>query len=92
MQGISKTLTEMTLVERSTLLETVAAALEASADEAEEEGDARVVTNLTCVANTIRGISGNVRSQDLKVAERLLEQGITLVHQFSNRHRVSTFH
>ena len=86
MQGISKTLTEMTLVERSTL-ETVAAALEASADEAEEEGDARLVTNRTCVANTIRGVSGNVRSQDLKVAEPLLEQGITLVHQFSNRHR-----
>jgi hypothetical protein len=36
----------MTLVERTNLLETVAAALEASADEAETLGDVRFVTQL----------------------------------------------
>ena len=92
MHGISKTLTEMTQVERSSLLETVANALEATADEAGEEGDATFVANSMCVANTIRGMSGSVGCLDLEAAELLLELGIMLVHQFSNRNEGRTLH
>jgi hypothetical protein len=85
MNGISKTLNDMTLVERSSLLDTVADALEATAEEAEGEGDARFVANSICIANTIRGLSGELAPRDLRAAELLLEQGIMLVHQFSSR-------
>jgi hypothetical protein len=84
MNVMSKTLTEMTLVERSSLLDTVADALEASADEAKEQGDATFVKN-SLVANTIRGMSVNLNPNNLAVAELLLEQGIMLVHAYSNR-------
>ncbi|MBY3298426.1 hypothetical protein HFO10_21275, partial [Rhizobium laguerreae] len=40
----------MALVERSSLLDTVADALEATAEEAEGEGDTRFVANSICVA------------------------------------------
>lgn len=92
MQAITKTLTEMTLVERSTLLETVADALEATADEADEDGDSRFAKNSMCVAGTIRGLCGNLGERDLPVAEVLLEQGIMLVHQYSNRNRPTSVH
>ncbi|MBX5164411.1 MULTISPECIES: hypothetical protein [unclassified Rhizobium] len=85
MNEISKTLNDMTLVERSSLLDTVADALEATAEEAGGEGDARFVANSICIANTIRGLSGKLAPRDLRAAELLLEQGIMLVHQFSNR-------
>ncbi|OWV66146.1 hypothetical protein ATY75_10615 [Rhizobium sp. N122] len=85
MNGISKTLNDMTLVERSSLLDTVANALEATAEEAEDAGDARFVANSICIANTIRGLSGELAPRDLRAAELLLEQAIMLVHQFSNR-------
>ena len=85
MHVMSRTLTEMTLVERSSLLDTVADAFEASADEAKEEGDATFVVNSLCVANTIRGMSVNLYPNNLAVAELLLEQGMMLVHAYSNR-------
>lgn len=92
MHGLSKTLTEMTLVERSSLLEAVADALEATAEEAEVGGDATFVKNSMCVANTIRGMSGNLGSHNLSAAELLLEQGIMLVYQYSNRAEARTLH
>ena len=85
MNAISKRLDEMTLVERTNLLETVADALEASADEAETLGDARFVTNSTCLASTIRGLCRDLALRDFQAAELLLEQGMLLVYQFSNR-------
>jgi len=88
---ISKTLDEMTRVERSSLLEAVASALEATASEAEENGDARFVANSTCLANTIRGLSGDLAPREMAAAELLLEQGIMLMHQFSNRSKPKTF-
>ncbi|CDM60851.1 MULTISPECIES: hypothetical protein [Rhizobium] len=87
MNDISKTLTDMTVFERSSLIETVADALEATADAAGDEGDARFVANSLFVANTIRGLSGDLAPGDIKAAEVLLEQGIMLVQQFSNRGR-----
>ena len=92
MNSISKTLNEMTLVERSNLLDTVADALEATAEQAEDAGDVLFATNSTCVANTIRGISGSLGIGDLSTAELLLEQGIMLVHQYSNRSSPETRH
>ncbi|MGO4569174.1 hypothetical protein AB4Z52_30015 [Rhizobium sp. 2YAF20] len=92
MHGISKTLYEMTLAERTSLLDTVADALEATAEEAEDEGDARFVSNSMCVANTIRGMNVWLGPRDLAAAELLLEQGIMLVHQFSNRKTAATLH
>jgi HPt (histidine-containing phosphotransfer) domain-containing protein len=92
MNSISKTLYEMTLAERSSLLDTVATALEATAEEAEGQGDARFASNSICVANTIRGMSGSFGSRDLAAAELLVEQGIMLVHQFSNRATATTLH
>ncbi len=85
MDGSSKTLTDMTALERSSLIDTVADALEATADAAEDEGDHRFVANSLFVANTIRGFSGNLGPEDIKAAEVLLEQGIMLVQQFSKR-------
>jgi len=82
---ISKTLDEMTRLERSSLLEAVASALEATASEAEESGDIRFVANSTCLANTIRGLSEDLAPREMAAAELLLEQGIMLMHQFSNR-------
>ncbi|MBW9115716.1 hypothetical protein JNB88_18960 [Rhizobium cauense] len=87
MDEISKSLTDMTIVERLSLIDTVADALEASADAAEHEGDHRFVANSLFVANTIRGLSGELGPEDIKAAEVLLEQGIVLVQQFSNRNK-----
>jgi hypothetical protein len=92
MNGISKTLNEMTIVERTSLLDTVADALEATAEEAEGAGDSLFAANSTSVANTIRGLSGSLGIRDLPVAELLLEQGIMLVHQYSNRKPSETRH
>ncbi len=92
MQDISKTLSEMTIKERTSLLDTVADALEAVAEEAEDEGDARFVSNSMCVANTIRGMCGDLSPRDLAAAELLMEQGIMLVHQFSMRKHLSKLH
>jgi hypothetical protein len=92
MNGISKTLNEMTLIERSSLLDTVATALEATAEEAEDQGDTRFASNSMCVANTIRGMSAGLGPRDLAAAEHLVEQGIMLVHQFSNRKTAVTLH
>lgn len=92
MHGISKTLDEMTLVERSSLLEAVVNALEATAEEAREEGDVAFVANSMCVASTIRGLDTGWESHDVAAAQILLEQGITMIHQFSTRGVVTTLH
>jgi hypothetical protein len=90
MCGISKTLSEMTLVERFRLIETIAAALEATADKAREDGDARFVSSSTRIAKTIRDMSCDLSPCDVPAAELLLEKGIMLVHHFSTRKQVAT--
>ncbi|MFP3546664.1 hypothetical protein SB748_24715 [Rhizobium sp. SIMBA_035] len=92
MNGISKTLNDMTIAERTSLLDTVADALEATAEEAEDAGDSMFASNSTCVASTIRGMSLNLGTRDLPAAELLLEQGIMLVHRYSNRKPASALH
>jgi hypothetical protein len=85
MYDISKSLTEMTLVERCSLVETVADTLQASADETGDKGDTAFVRNSTCLANTICGMSADLGARDLAAAEILLEQGIMLMHQYANQ-------
>ena len=79
MQGMSKTLTEMTQSERAGMMAVVAESLEAFAEEAVEDGDARFAANSMAVASTIRGYGPDLCQRDLKVAELLLEQGIMLM-------------
>lgn len=85
MVGIPMTLEDMSVRERSGMLETVAGALEAVAEEAEDQGDIRFAAQSKCVACTLRGYTDNLVAQDLKSAELLLELGITLVHLSSTR-------
>ena len=85
MQGMSKTLTEMTLSERAGMMAVVAESLEAFAEEAVEDGDARFAANSMAVASTIRGYGTDLCQSDLKVAELLLEQGIMLMHAYRAR-------
>lgn len=85
MVGIPKTLEDMSMRERSGMLETVAGALEAVAEEAEDLGDIRFAAHSKCVACTIRGYTSNLAAQDIKSAELLLELGITLVQLSSTR-------
>ncbi|WP_457588262.1 hypothetical protein [Ensifer canadensis] len=82
---IPKTLEDMSMRERCGMLETVACALEAVAEEAEDLGDIRFAAHSKCVACTIRGYTDNLATQDIKSAELLLELGITLVHLSSTR-------
>lgn len=85
MHGISKTLTEMTLSERASMMTVVAESLEAFAEEAVEDGDARFAANSISVASTIRGYASDLCQRDLKAAELLLEQGIMLMHAYRAR-------
>jgi hypothetical protein len=75
----------MTCSERTEMLTMVAAALEAAAEEAEDLGDAKMASNSTCLAATIRGCALGLAPRNLKAAELLLEQGIVLVHGYSMR-------
>jgi hypothetical protein len=68
----------MTIAERCNLLDAVANALEAAADDAHR--DLGSVSNTMCLVHTIRGYQP-IGFRDFKAAELLLEQGITLVHQ-----------
>ncbi|WP_455854087.1 hypothetical protein [Ensifer canadensis] len=62
MVGIPKTLEDMSMRERCCMLETVAGALDAVAEEAEDLGDARFAANSKCVACTIRGYADRPRN------------------------------
>lgn len=87
MHGTSKSLQQMNARERVELMSAVADALEAAADEAQEEGDSRSAANSFSLACSLRGWSGGLEARDLRAAELLLEQGIVLVHLLANRNR-----
>ncbi|ASY60192.1 hypothetical protein [Sinorhizobium sp. CCBAU 05631] len=82
---VLKTVEEMNVRELADLMSAVADALEAAADEAEEDGDARAVANSMSLACSLRGCSSGLEACDLKAAELLLEQGITFVHLLNSR-------
>ncbi|MFN7101200.1 MAG: hypothetical protein ACK4N1_01110 [Pseudorhizobium sp.] len=75
----AKTLAEMTVSERRELIDYVVTALEGTADEAEEQGDALSAANSYNLATAIRGNATELATRDLKSAELLLQQGINLV-------------
>ncbi|MEZ2131502.1 MULTISPECIES: hypothetical protein [unclassified Sinorhizobium] len=88
---VSKSLKEMNVRERADLMSAVADALEAAADEAGEEGDARAVANSLSLACSLRG-STDLAVRDLKVAELLLEQGIMFMHLLNIRKNEGLLH
>ena len=75
----AKTLAEMTVSERRELIDFVAVALEGAAEEAQEQGDTLSATNSHNLATAIRGHADELATYDLKSAELLLQQGMTLV-------------
>jgi hypothetical protein len=87
MMETAKTLSEMTLRERWDFMSMVADALEWKADDAMDRGNARAAANLANLALSIRGNARELATGDLRAAEILLQQGITLVGQPVNRAR-----
>ncbi|MBB3425799.1 MULTISPECIES: hypothetical protein [Rhizobium] len=85
MNEIAKSLGEMNLQERADLMAAVADVLQATAEEAEEDGDTLAVTNSLFLARNLRGCSSDLGPNDLKAAELLLEQGITFIHLLNGR-------
>jgi hypothetical protein len=79
----AKAFEEMNIDERHLMFETVAAALEQAAQEAEDEGDLARGHNSLAVAGTLRGLSTNLDDCDVHAAELLLEQGVMLLHEYS---------
>ncbi len=90
MNGITKSLDEMNLQERADLMAAVADVLQATAAEAEEDGDVLAATNSLFLAGNLRGCSSDLGPHDLKAAELLLEQGITFIHLFNGRKKSRT--
>ena len=75
----AKTLAEMTVSERRELIDSVAAALEGTAEEAQEQGDTLSAMNSHNLATAIRGHADELSTYDLKSAELLLQQGMSLL-------------
>lgn len=90
MNEITKSLGEMNLQERADLMAAVADVLQATAEEAEEDGDALAATNSLFLACNLRGCSSDLGPNDLKAAELLLEQGITFIHLLNGRKKSRT--
>ncbi|MCJ8520780.1 esterase/lipase superfamily enzyme [Pseudorhizobium tarimense] len=74
-----KTLAEMTVNERRELIDFVVSALEGTAEEAEEQGDRLSASNSHNLALAIRGYATELATRDLRAAELLLQQGMSLV-------------
>ena len=85
MDAIAKTLNEMTVQERSDLIQFVAGALLASSEAAEEEGDLQYARNTKFVAYTLMSCSTELPGGEMEAAKTLLEQGMSLMHAFSIR-------
>ena len=75
----AKPLAEMPVSARRKLIDFVVTALEDTAEEAEELGDALSAANSYNLATAIRGNATELATHDLKSAELLLQQGINLV-------------
>ncbi|HEV7436027.1 MAG TPA: hypothetical protein VGO22_14300 [Pseudorhizobium sp.] len=75
----AKTLAEMTVIERRELIDFVASALEGTSEEARVHGDQQSALNSYNLALAIRGSAAELATGDLRSAELLLQQGISLV-------------
>jgi hypothetical protein len=75
-----KTLMEMTSNERTGMLTVVVEALRALAEEAVDEGNARLAANAVSIAYSIVGCRADRSDEHLGAAGMLLEQGIQFIH------------
>ena len=85
MYELSKTLGEMTPRELSNMMAVVVNSLEVAAEEAAGYGDAQFAVNSIAVAQTLRGCTAGSSVADLRSAELLLEQGISLMNSYRKR-------
>ncbi|WP_331376976.1 hypothetical protein [Sinorhizobium chiapasense] len=92
MRESAKTLDAMTLRERSDLMTSVADALEATAEKAQEIGNERFAANSISLARIISGCAGDVVTNNLPAAELLLRHGIALLALFPGGTPRSTVH
>ncbi|MCA1408867.1 hypothetical protein I6F26_22950 [Ensifer sp. IC3342] len=92
MREYAKTLDAMTLRERSDLMMSVANALEATAEKAQEIGNDRFAANSISLARIISGCAGDVVTSNLPAAELLLQHGITLLALFRDGKPRPTVH
>lgn len=84
MQYEPKSLDAMTVVERTNLIATVVNSLEDFARIARNSGDVQFETNSRFVAGALKGFDSR-NETDLRAAELLLEQGITLIQSYAER-------
>ncbi|KQV70232.1 hypothetical protein [Rhizobium sp. Root1220] len=84
MEG-SKTIAQMSVRERRDILDAVAETLEVSAREALVEGNRNFAANSQNLAVIIRGSADELASANLRAAEILLQQAMTLIEQFRLR-------
>jgi hypothetical protein len=84
MQTMPKTLIEMNWNERSGMLSVVVEALRAMAEEALEQGDARLAANAVSIAYSIIGCAADRSEDHVPAAALLLEHGI----QFMQAHEL----
>jgi hypothetical protein len=87
MHTIPKSLGEMTLTERSSLVTDVVQALRAMADDAFENGDARLAANAVSIAYSIVGCATEHSDKHVEAASLLLEQGMQFMQAYE--HHVS---
>lgn len=86
MQTMPKTLIEMNWNERTGMLTVVVEALRAMAEEALEQGDARLAENAVSIAYSIVGCAADRSEDHVQAAALLLEQGI----RFMQVHELGT--
>ncbi|MBB3660928.1 hypothetical protein FHX15_006200 [Rhizobium sp. BK650] len=67
------------------MADVVVEALEAFAQEAEEDGDARFARDSKAIAGTIRGCGSDLSKCGLQTAELLLELGIQFMYAYTCR-------
>ncbi|MBW9050949.1 hypothetical protein [Rhizobium mesosinicum] len=85
MQTLSRALADMTLQERTNMVDVVVEALEAFAEEAENDGDERFARDSKAIACTIRGCGNDLSKCELETAELLLEFGIQFMYAYTCR-------
>lgn len=81
MQTMPKTLIEMSWIERSGMLTVVIEALRVMADEALQQGNARLAANAVSIAYSIIGCAADRSEVHVEAAAILLEQGIQFLQE-----------
>lgn len=85
MYTMPKSLSEMSSTERSSLVTVVVQALRSVAEDALENGDARLAANAVSIAYSIVGCATERSEEHVDAASLLLEQGIQYVQAYEHR-------